>query len=185
MTEESCSPVAMEIHARLRPVLPGVLLGVLTLLYGFGLGVFFGVNEDALKGRLKAGAEAVKATTYKGDEAAVKLVLERSWTYMKRAHLHAGGLGVNTIALSLLLVAVGAGATHSRWISLALGAGGLGYSIYWMWAGFRAPGMGGTGPAKESLKWLAMPTSGAVLLATIAVAWLVFAALRRPAADAR
>ena len=59
MTAPSCSPLAVEIHARLRPALPGLLLGVLTLLYGFGLGVLFGLNEDALKGRLKASAEAV------------------------------------------------------------------------------------------------------------------------------
>lgn len=178
MTEPTCSPVALELSQRLRPALPGLLLGVLTLLYGFGLGVVFGVNEDAIKARFKASAEAVKATAYKGDEAAVKLVLERSWTYMKRAHLHAGGLGVNTIALSLLLVALGAAAVHTRWLSIALGAGGLGYSIYWMWAGFRAPGMGGTTPAKESLAWLAMPASGAVALATLAVGVLVFCALR-------
>jgi multisubunit Na+/H+ antiporter MnhB subunit len=63
-------------------------------------------------------------------------------------------------------------------VSLALGAGGLGYSIFWMWAGFRAPGLGSTGAAKESLKWLAMPSSGGFVLATIAVliallAWMV------------
>lgn len=168
-----------------RPALPGVFFSVLTLLFGFGMGIVFGVNEDAVKSRLKADAEAVKATAYKGDDAAVKLVLERAWTYMKRAHLHAGGLGAAGLVLALVVVALGAGAGATRWISLALGVGGLGYSIYWMWAGFRAPGLGGTGPAKESLKWLAMPTSGAVLLATIAVAWLVLAALRRPAADAR
>ena len=110
----------------------------------------------------------------------MKLVLERAWTYMKRAHLHAGGLGVNTIALALLLAAVGASAAHTRWLSIALGAGGLGYSIYWMWAGFLAPGLGGTTPAKETLKWLAMPTSGAVALATLAVAFIVFSAWRRP-----
>jgi multisubunit Na+/H+ antiporter MnhB subunit len=51
--------------------------------------------------------------------------------------------------------------------------GGLGYSLFWMWAGFRAPGLGGTAAAKESLKWLAMPTSGAFVLATAAVLVLV------------
>lgn len=178
MDEKSRSLLALEISARLRPALGGLLLGVLTLLYGFGLGVVFGLNEDAIKGRLKASAETVKATAYKGDEAAVKLVLERAWTYMKRAHLHAGGLGVNTIALALLLVAVGAGAKETFWLPLALGAGGLGYSIYWMWAGFLAPGLGGTTPAKEALRWLAMPSSAAVALATLAVAAIVFRAMR-------
>jgi hypothetical protein len=158
------------------------LLGVLTLLYGFGLGVGFGLNEDAIKARLKASAEAVRATTYKGDEAAVKLVLERSWTYMKRAHLHAGGLGATAIVLTLLVALLGVEPRVTRIIGIALGAGGLGYSVYWMWAGFRAPGLGGTGPAKESLKWLAMPSSAAVALATLAVAVLIVRVmLARPA----
>ena len=37
-----------------------------------------------------------------------------------------------------------------RVLSLALGIGGLGYSVFWMWAGCIAPGMGFTGAAKES-----------------------------------
>jgi len=64
-------------------------------------------------------------------------------------------------------------------IGVALGAGGLGYSIFWMWAGFRAPALGSTGAAKESLKWLAMPSSGAFVLATIAVLVVLIAATRR------
>jgi hypothetical protein len=38
-----------------------------------------------------------------------------------------------------------------------------------MLAGFRAPALGGTGAAKESLKWLAMPSSDAFVVATVAV----------------
>ncbi len=59
-----------------------------------------------------------------------------------------------------------------RVLSLALGIGGLGYSVFWMWTGFIAPGMGFTGAAKESLRWLAMPSSGAVMSATAAVVYL-------------
>lgn len=70
----------------------------------------------------------------------------------------------------------------TRSISLALGAGGLGYAVYWLWAGFRAPGLGGTGAAKESLKWLATPSSGLVVVGTALVAILCLLALR-PVAD--
>jgi hypothetical protein len=162
---------------QLRPAAVGLMLAVLTLLYGQGLGIVFGINEDRVKQRLKTSAETVRDTAYKGDEAAIKAVLDKSWAYMKRAHLHAGGLGTTAIALILLLPMVGASAWITRIVSLALGAGGLGYSIYWMWAGFRAPGMGSTGAAKESLDWLALPSSIAFVLATIwmlillAVAW--------------
>jgi hypothetical protein len=170
---------ATALTRSLRPGLPGLLFGILTLLFGFGLGVAFGLNEDAIKGRLKASAAAARETVYKSDDAAIKPVLDKSWTYMQRAHLHAGGLGTNAIALTLLACLLSASPAVTRIIGLALGLGGLGYSVYWMWAGFLAPGLGSTSAAKESLKWLAMPSSGAVVLGTLGVAVLVVAALAR------
>jgi hypothetical protein len=43
-----------ELLAHIRPALAGMLLAVLTLLFGFALGIVFGANEDAIKSRLKA-----------------------------------------------------------------------------------------------------------------------------------
>jgi hypothetical protein len=49
-----------------------------------------------------------------------------------------------------------------------------------MFAGMRAPGMGSTGAAKESLAWLAIPSSGLCILGLLAVIGLaVGAAFRR------
>ena len=172
---------------RLRPALPGLLLAVTTLLFGFGLGIVFGLNEDVIKSRLAASAAAVHQPVYHGDAAAAKPVLEKSWAYMQRAHLHASALGTSAIALILVLVLLGTSATLTRIIGIGLGAGSLGYSVFWLWAGFRAPGLGSTGAAKESLSWLAMPSSGAVVLATAAVAVLCLVALVRssPASSPR
>ena len=171
---------------RLRPALPGLLLAVTTLLFGFGLGIVFGLNEDVVKSRLAASATAVHQTVYHGDAAAAKPVLEKSWAYMQRAHIHAGALGTSAIALILVLVLLGTGAAFTRIIGIGLGAGSLGYSVFWLWAGFRAPGLGSIGAAKESLSWLAMPASGAVVLATAAVAIVCLTALagrRSPASS--
>jgi hypothetical protein len=168
----------------LRPALPGLLFAVLTLLFGFGLGIVFGLNEDAIKSRLNASAAEVRETVYRGDDAAIKTVLDKSWVYMQRAHLHAGGLGTAAIGLILVVVLLGTSPGLTRAISLGLGLGGLGYSVYWLGAGFLAPGLGGTGAAKESLKWVAMPSSGAVVIATAVVAILLVAAIvRRPLAS--
>jgi hypothetical protein len=150
-----------------RPIVPGLFLAVLTLVFGFSMGVVFGLNEDAIKSRLAASAETVLASEYDSDAAAAKAVTDKAWVYMQRAHLHAGSLGVVAVALSLVLVHIGTGRRVASALSIALGAGALGYSIFWMWAGFRAPGLGGTGAAKESLAWLAIPSSGAVFAATI------------------
>jgi len=172
------APTLAEIVSRaLRPALAGLFFAVLTLLFNIGLGIVFGVDEGIIKSRLNADAQAVRDSAYKGNEAALKAVVDKSWVYMQRAHLHAGGLGGTALGLILVVVLLGPAPIWTRSISLGLGVGGLSYSVYWLLAGFRAPGMGGTTAAKESLGWLAIPSSGAVLIATIAVAWLLVAAL--------
>ena len=42
------------------PFLPGAALGLLAVLYGFGLGAAFGAAEEPLKAGLKASAEAAR-----------------------------------------------------------------------------------------------------------------------------
>ncbi len=163
-------------QSRFRSATLGLILAVLTILYGQGMGVVFGLNEDAIKSQLKASAERVRDTAYKGDDAAIKPVLEKSWSYMKRAHLHAGGMGTTAVALIVVVNLLGTSRRLASAVGIGLGLGGLGYSIFWMWAGFRAPGLASTGAAKESLNWLAMPSSGAFVISTIAV--LVILVLR-------
>ncbi len=157
----------------LRPAWLGLGLSVATLLFGQGMGIVFGLNEDLIKSRLKASAEVVRDSVYHGDAAAIKAVQDKSWTYMQRAHLHAGAMGTSALAMILLVSVLGVSSRIQQVVGLGLGAGGLGYSMFWMWAGFLAPGLGSTGAAKESLKWLAMPSSGAFVIATVAVLGLL------------
>ena len=168
--------------ASARPALPGLLLAVAAVLFGFGMGIVFGLNEDVIKDKLAGDTAAVTATAYAGDATAAKAVVDKSWSYMQRAHLHGGSIGTAAIGLIVVLVLLGTPALTTRILSLALGLGALGYSVFWLWAGFRAPGMGSTGAAKESLSWLAMPSSGMVLVATAAVFLLIcYQLLSRPA----
>lgn len=163
----------------------GTALALLTLLYGFGLGGTFGLFEDNIKGHLKSEAQQVLDTEYGGDEAAMKKVTDKSWVYFKRAHLHANGLGTAALALILLLSHLPLDRRVRRLTALALGLGALGYPLFWMLAGLRAPGMGGTGAAKESLQWLAVPSSGLCCLGLLTV--MVFAGralFSKPHADA-
>lgn len=159
----------------------GLIFSVLTILYGLGMGIVFGLNEDLIKSRLAASATEVRDSIYKGDDAAAKPVLEKSWNYMQRAHLHAGAMGTTAVVLIVLVCMLGAPRLVTFAIGAALGIGGLGYSTFWMWAGFRAPALGSTSAAKESLAWLAMPSSGIYVLATVAVLIvLIRAALSNP-----
>lgn len=179
--------ISASLASSLRAASAGLALAVLTILFGQGMGIVFGLNEDAIKGRLKTSATEVRETVYKGDDAAIKAVLDKSWTYMQRAHLHAGGMGTTAFALIVFVCLVGTSRLVTIVISSGLGVGGFGYSVFWMWAGFRAPAFGGTTAAKESLSWLAMPSSGAFVLATIAVLAVLVAAIvsRRPTGTAK
>ncbi|NCQ36254.1 hypothetical protein GW813_14505, partial [bacterium] len=102
------------------------MLALLTILYGQGMGIAFGLNEDAIKNRLQASALAVRETVYKGDDAAVKVVLANSWNYMKRAHLHGGGMGTTAFALMILVGLLRPSRLVAILIGIGLGAGGLG-----------------------------------------------------------
>jgi hypothetical protein len=147
----------------------GLLFALLTILYGFGLGAAFGAAEDSIKGSLKEDAEAVLADRYGGDEAKAKKVTDKAWVYWKRAHLHANGLGTASVALILLLSSLAVSERLKAVVAALLGLGGLGYGMYWMLAGMRAPSMGSTDAAKESLQWLAVPGSGACLIGLVFV----------------
>lgn len=169
--------LSTSLTANLRAASLGLVLAVLTILYGQGMGIVFGLNEDVIKSRLKASAAEVRDSVYKGNDAAIKAVLDKSWNYMQRAHLHAGGMGTTAVSLIVVLCLLGTSRRTTAAIGVALGAGGFGYSVFWMWAGFRAPALGSTGAAKESLKWLAMPSSGVFVLATVALLAVLIAAI--------
>jgi len=157
----------------------GLILALLTVLYGFGLGGVFGAAEDSIKGTLAARGEAALSTAYSGDEAKMKAVVSKSWTYFKRAHLHAGSLGTTALGLILLVCLLGAPTKLVAGTAWAGGAGGLGYSIFWMLAGLRAPGLGSTGAAKDSLFLLATPSAFACIAAVV----LTLICVVRPSAD--
>ena len=152
------------VHLRI-----GIALSLITLLFGFGLGGSFGAFEDRIKASLHQSAMTVKDSVYDGDEAAMGKVTSKAWTYMKRAHLHANGLGTSSLVLILLLATVPSSTTIRRFVAGALGAGALGYSSFWLFAARRAPAMGSTHDAKESLSWLAVPSAGLCLVGVIAV----------------
>lgn len=153
----------------LQPAWTGLLLAILTLLLGQALGIVFGLNEDLIKSRLKAQAESVSTSVYADDQAAMVAVQEKAWRYMLRAHLHAGSMGTTALSLTVLVALLGLSRRQTMVLSLGLGGGSLGYSLFWLLAGCAAPALGSTSAAKESLRWLAMPSSGAFVLATSAV----------------
>ncbi len=159
----------MGLPQGLREVRIGTVFALATMLLGFGLGGVFGLAEESLKGDLDRRGKAVLESIYAGNDAKRIETRDKAWTYYKRAHLHAGAMGTSALAMSMLLAKL-PGATRLRSsIAIALGIGGLGYGLFWLLAGMRAPGLGSTGLAKESLKLLSMPSAGLFLLGTLLV----------------
>lgn len=155
--------------SNLKIVRIGLILALLSILFGYLFGIAFGAWEDGMKADLRASGEVVLASVYQGDEGALQKVLDKSWAYYKRAHLHGGALGASAVAQILLLLALTAAPRWKAGTAFLLGAGALGYAVFWMLAAQRAPGLGSTDLAKESLDWLAMPSSGACVIGTVLV----------------
>jgi len=161
----------------LLPVKYGLLFALITIVYGFGLGGTFGAIEENIKGHLKNSAKEVLTSVYDGDEAQMKKVTDKSWIYFKRAHLHANGLGTASVILIILVSFLPISNKIKGINAIFLGVGSLGYSFFWMLAGLKAPAMGSTGLAKESLTWLALPSSGLCIIGLIMIVALVIKSL--------
>lgn len=171
------------LRSRLAPVRYGLALGFVAVLYGWGLGAFFGVGEDWLREGFLARAEANRAAYLKkagseeGATAAIKRIDETSWRYFLRAHLHAGAIGSIAIGANLVLALLSVGPGLKRLASVLLGIGAVGYPLFWMLAGLKAPGLGSTAAAKEGLAWLAVPTAGGLVVGGALTLGLVVADL--------
>lgn len=162
----------MNIIQSLIAMRSGILWALLTIIFGYCLGGAFGGASGDLKGYLKQKAFSVLDTTYSGDAKKTEKVLDKSWTYLKRSHLHASGLGTTAIALMMLLAVCSLGPRELFWTGLSLGLGAFGYSLYWMIAGFIAPVVGSSEAAKESLWFLAIPSAGLCLIGVFATTFL-------------
>ncbi len=151
----------------------GVLVAMIAILFGGLLGLSFGCCEDSIKDIFKSSSEKALPGIYKGDQAEANKVVKKSWVYMKRAHLHSQTMGVISIAFSLLVAWLSFPARAQLGVSLLSGLGSLGYGIFWMLAGFLAPGMGSTGAAKESIALIAQVSGAAFFAAGVTLFCLI------------
>lgn len=60
-----------------------------------------------------------------------------------------------------------------RLASLMLGVSAFGYSTFWLLAARRTPVPGSPGAAEESLGWLAIPSTGSLVIGLLLVIWMV------------
>ena len=118
----------------IREVRLGLFLVLLTLVFGIGLGVTFGVAEDSVKTYISSGVNAhpevhdIKST-------------DKIWRYAQRAHFHATGIAAFSIGLVLLIMFSSLKPGLKTFSSILIGLGGL-YPLSWFSMFMLAPALG-------------------------------------------
>lgn len=162
----------------------GICLSLLAILFGFLLGGAFGGVEGSIKKYLDDSGAAVLESAYAGDVAKKDAVVAKSWEYLQRAHLHGGAIGTAAIGAILTLILLCRLELIAKASALALGAGALVYSSFWLFAGITAPGVGSTGAAKEALSFMAIPGAGLCILGLCGTIYCVLRDCRFASTDA-
>ena len=112
----------------------GLLLVMLTLVFGILLGVSFGIAEDSVKSYI---AEGVATYPDVHDEKSNSKI----WRYAQRAHFHATGIAAFSIGLVLLVMFSSLNRQFKKWSSILIGLGGL-YPLSWLTMFILAPSIG-------------------------------------------
>ncbi|MDH3978993.1 MAG: hypothetical protein OEU91_00620 [Gammaproteobacteria bacterium] len=126
----------------LQKVKVGLAMVFLALLFGIGMGVSFGVNEDAYKDYI---ASEIQAHPEVHDEKSQSKI----WRYAQRAHFHSTGIAAFSLGLIILVMVSGMKSRLKTVSSFLVGLGGL-YPLSWFTMFMLAPSMG-RGPAHDHL----------------------------------
>jgi len=105
-----------------------------SLLFGIGLGIYFGIAEDSIKMFIKEGIAA--HPTLHDTKSADKL-----WRYVQRAHFHASGISGFSIGLIILVVLSSLRRNVKTITAILIGLGGL-YPLSWFSMFLLGPSIG-------------------------------------------
>ncbi len=130
------------MNEEMKAVKIGLVLVMLTLLFGIGLGVGFGVAEDSVKSYISDGVAS--HPDVHDDKSNSKI-----WRYAQRAHFHATGIAAFSIGLVLLIMFSSLKSKLKTVSSILVGLGGL-YPLSWFSMFILAPTIG-RGPAHHHI----------------------------------
>ncbi len=112
----------------------GLLLVMLTLVFGIGMGVIFGIAEGTVKNYI---SEGVAAHPEVHDEQSTGKI----WRYAQRSHFHATGIAAFSIGLILLVLHSSLRPGLKKASAILIGLGGL-YPLSWLTMFILAPSIG-------------------------------------------
>jgi hypothetical protein len=135
----------------------GLALVMLGLLFGIGLGVAFGVDEEFFKTYVAQGI-AAHPTIHDASSP------EKIWRYLQRAHFHATGVAAFSIGLLLLVSASGLKRRLKPVTAVFIGLGSF-YPLAWLTMFIVAPSIGrGAAHAHPMTELLTYTGVGGLLL---------------------
>ena len=148
------------MSGELQTVRVGLAIVMLGLFFGIGMGISFGVNEDAYKDFV---AEGIAAHPEVHDAKSQ----DKIWRYAQRAHFHAGGIAAFCLGLIILVVLSDLRSGYKVVSSILIGLGSF-YPLAWFSMFFLAPSIG-RGPAHEHLltKLFTFIGTGGILLGSL------------------
>ena len=130
------------MEQELKTVKLGLVLVLLGLLFGVGMGIFFGVNEDAYQNYI---AQGIAAHPEVHDTKSP----DKIWRYAQRAHFHATGIAAFALGLVILVMCSKLKTNYKKASAILLGLSSF-YSLSWLNMFLLAPSIG-RGPAHAHL----------------------------------
>jgi len=122
------------MNDEVKTVKTGLFLVMLTLIFGIGLGVGFGVAEDSVKSYISEGIASHPEVH--DDKSNSKI-----WRYAQRTHFHATGIAAFSIGLVILIMVSSLKKKLKTISSILVGLGGL-YPLSWFTMFILAPSIG-------------------------------------------
>lgn len=135
----------------------GLALVLIGLVFGVGMGILFGVNEDVFKSYIAQGIAA-------NPEVHNAKSPDKIWRYAQRAHFHATGIAAFTLGLVILVMFSSLKPAYKKASAILLGLSSF-YPLSWYAMFWLAPSIGG-GPAHAHMltEFLAYTGVGGLLL---------------------
>ena len=124
----------MSLNIDLKVIKIGLLITLLSLLFGIGLGVIFGAKEEVFKNYISQNIQA--NPTVHDDKSKDKI-----WRYVQRAHFHSTGIAAYSLALLLIILVSKMKDSAKSFSSTMIGIGTL-YSFAWYLMFYLAPTIG-------------------------------------------
>ena len=161
------------MSAELNSVKLGLAIVLLGLFFNIGMGISFGINEDAYKDFV---AEGITAHPEVHDQKSK----DKIWRYAQRTHFHAGGIAAFSIGLIILAMFSSLGPAMKKSCSILIGFGSF-YPLAWLSMFFLAPSLG-RGVAHEHIltKLFTFTGVGGLLLGSFILVANLYLGLFKP-----